>query len=130
MASRRLVTSLLVVLVALSSFGLVRPTPAVAACFGAGCNGLDPVLQGCDLDQVVVASLAVPGVGTFQRRYSRSCNAFWSVAVSPVPTQIKAWMNANFGATVVGSSPGTLAVSKMWAGGTACGTIGNTFQCV
>src|SRR5262245_28435855 len=49
----------------------------ISACSLNGCNGLDPIAEGCDHDAVTQYTLRT-SVGTLEHRYSPSCNASWA----------------------------------------------------
>lgn len=55
----------------------VSAAPAVAACSGYSCHGLDPIAQGCSATSTTGNSGSLVAV---QNRYSQGCNANWARA--------------------------------------------------
>jgi hypothetical protein len=68
-------------------------TPASAAsCFGAYCEGQDPVDTGCSADAVTVATAAITNssgnvIGRVDLRWSNSCETNWTRTVSYIGGQ-------------------------------------------
>jgi hypothetical protein len=60
--------------------------PALAAgCYATGCNGLDPVAEGCSGDAVTIASNTSNGY-IIEIRYSNTCHAAWARATASPDT--------------------------------------------
>lgn len=55
---------------------------ALASCSGWGCDGLDPVAQGCSVASTVTSPASYNGtaLATLQNRYSSGCNSNWARA--------------------------------------------------
>jgi hypothetical protein len=56
---------------------------ARVGCFGNGCNGLDPNVEGCGADAITVDHASTGGV-TIELRWSAACGANWA-RISPAP---------------------------------------------
>ncbi|MFC0862479.1 DUF2690 domain-containing protein [Sphaerimonospora cavernae] len=52
------------------------PNSALAGCYNTGCNGRDPIDQGCT-DAITTYSLST-SLGRLEHRYSSTCNASWA----------------------------------------------------
>lgn len=122
--TRTLIIALILVMV------LVAVAPAAFAssgpgCWGAGCRGKSPVVQGCGKDAYTVASKS-NSHQIVQLRYSPACHAYWSRTFSKLsPHNIKftrAAIKGHVSATRVVNWGGVRAISRMWTGpATACG---------
>lgn len=78
--SQRVLLVLLVLVVALG----VSPTQtATATCSGSGCNGKDPITEGCSGTTVASATASGPsGSVTSELRWSSTCVANWARTTS------------------------------------------------
>ncbi|MEU6424621.1 DUF2690 domain-containing protein [Microbispora sp. NPDC046973] len=54
----------------------LAPDSALASCYNTGCNGRDPIAEGC-ADAVTTYALST-SLGRLERRYSSTCNASWA----------------------------------------------------
>ncbi len=75
---KKLVAAATVTLLAMTILSISSESPAAAAtggCYGASCNGLDPMGR-CDGDAKTVAAMAVTD-GMLELRWSPSCVANW-----------------------------------------------------
>ncbi|MEV0389386.1 DUF2690 domain-containing protein [Nonomuraea sp. NPDC050643] len=54
------------------------------ACSGRRCDGLDPIVQGCNSDARTTFRLSTRR-GHLERRYSRLCNASWARITNTTP---------------------------------------------
>ena len=83
-ASRRLLTLLAGLLLAVTGLVVAPASPALAAsCYGSGCTGKDPQTQGCSPDGRTIDEFTDYGV-RFELRYSPACFAAWTRVTSPV----------------------------------------------
>ena len=106
-------------------------------CSGFGCNGLDPVSTGCDLDAYTV-SLTGGTVsfrtGTIQLRYSPTCGTNWGRVYSRVGnTQLLVGIRRNDGRFYFTVGSGTRLWSPMVFArnvkAKACGSAGHFEDC-
>ena len=83
---------ILMALIAVSSLALVGWLPQrvrAATCYGASCDGLDPVTTGCSSDAIVISSGPIDDIyfgsgqiGTVYYRWSPTCQAGYAETVT------------------------------------------------
>lgn len=127
--SKRLLTRTLIIALLLALV-LVAVAPAVFAsggpsCWGAGCKGKNPQVQGCNADAYTVDSRS-NSHQIVELRYSPACHAWWSRVKSKLNFSnilyTRAGIKNHVSATRVVNWGSWLAYSKMWTGHpTACG---------
>ncbi len=126
--SRRWLTRTLIIALLLAVV-LIAVVPTAFAhgpqCWGAGCRGKSPQVQGCSHDAVTVAWTS-NSHEVVQLRYSPGCHAYWSRTYSKLaPANVlytRAALKYHVSATRVVNWYSTEAISKMWTGpATACG---------
>lgn len=89
---------------------------AIAACYGSGCNGLDPAQQGCSGYTATYRTITgTAGKIQVQLRYSSGCNANWSRTISLDQTKylLAGLDNLGYGTAIYGGT----VYSDMWNGG-------------
>jgi hypothetical protein len=106
-------------------------------CSGNGCNGLDPVATGCDLDAITVpvsGGVVSFRTGTIQLRYSPTCGTNWGRVISSVGNvQLTVSIRRDDGLFYFTVGNGTRLWSPMVFARTvkakACGSAGHYADC-
>jgi hypothetical protein len=109
---------------------------AFAGCYGASCNGRDPIAMGCNADAATrkSANILNPSgaiIGRVELRYSAVCNAKWSKVYNNISYTTSAWMSDSspnpmiIGGTMFGSTSANQVYGSMYSGFIkACGQVG------
>ena len=106
-------------------------------CSGNGCNGLDPVATGCDLDAITVTTTGGTvsfRTGTIQLRYSPTCGTNWGRVISTIGnTQLTVSIRRDDGLFYFTVGSGTRLWSPMVFArnvkAKACGSAGHFEDC-